>query len=164
MWTPGCGTLDCCSLVLPVSLLLKRRRSARGHCAGVQRQRAPGRPGKPPRSAAEADADIWHVYSCHIPAISTWSVKDDLSALVSAHTWAAASSGKRPPVFGIIDYYIGPSAGPRFQQNWFSLRLSIQTGYAEQLKMAPATMRQMRVFRMAIRRYPLLLDSFLWMA
>ena len=38
-----------------------------------------------PKSAAEADADIWHVYSCHIPVISTWSVKDDLSALVSAH-------------------------------------------------------------------------------
>ncbi len=38
-----------------------------------------------PKSAAEADADTWHVYSCHIPVISTWSVKDDLSALVSAH-------------------------------------------------------------------------------
>ena len=37
------------------------------------------------KRAAEADTDIWHVYSCHIPVISTWSVKDDLSALVSAH-------------------------------------------------------------------------------
>ena len=47
--TPGCGTLDGPSLVLPVSLLLKQRRSARGHSGGVQLQRAPGRPGKPPR-------------------------------------------------------------------------------------------------------------------
>ncbi len=31
--TPGCGTLDSPSLVLPVSLLLKQRRSARGHSA-----------------------------------------------------------------------------------------------------------------------------------
>ncbi len=59
--TPGCGTLDSpsrLSLVLPVSLLLKQRRSARGHSAGVQLQRAPGRPGPAPKSAAEADADI----------------------------------------------------------------------------------------------------------
>jgi hypothetical protein len=82
--TPGCGTLNGPSLVLPVSLLLKWRRSARGHCAGVLRQRAPGRPGKPPRVLLRP-MDIWHVYSCHIPVISTWSVKDDLSALVSAH-------------------------------------------------------------------------------
>jgi hypothetical protein len=84
---PGCGTLDGPSLVLPVSLLLKQRRSARGHCAWGAAAKSAWETRQTPKSAAEADADIWHVYSCHIlvPVISTWSVKDDLSALVSAH-------------------------------------------------------------------------------
>ena len=43
--TLGFGTLASPSLVLPVSLLLKRKRSARG--AGLTQQRAPGRPGGP---------------------------------------------------------------------------------------------------------------------
>ncbi len=51
-------------------------------CSGKERL---GDQASPPKSAAGVDADIWHVYSCHTPVISTWSVKDDLSALVSAH-------------------------------------------------------------------------------
>ena len=67
--TPGCGTLGSpsLSLVLPVSLLLKQRRSARGHSAGVQLQRAPGRPGpgKPPRVLLR----LMQTYDMYIPVI-----------------------------------------------------------------------------------------------
>ncbi len=63
--TPGCGTLDGPSLVLPVSLLLKQRRSARGHRAGVQLQRAPGRLGKPPRVLLR----LMQTYDMYIPVI-----------------------------------------------------------------------------------------------
>ena len=65
--TPGYGTLDSPSLVLPVSLLLKQRRSARGHSAGVQLQRAPGRPwpGKPPRVLLR----LMQTYDMYIPVI-----------------------------------------------------------------------------------------------
>ena len=38
---------------------------------------------------------------------------------VSPESWAAARSGKRPLAFRIIEYYIGPSAGPRFKQITF---------------------------------------------
>ena len=58
----------------------------RSQCRGAAAKSAwKTRARQAPKSAAEADADIWHVYSCHIPVISTWSVKDDLSALVSVH-------------------------------------------------------------------------------
>ena len=64
--TPGCGTLGSpsLSLVLPVSLMLKQRRSGRGHSAGAQLQRAPGRPGpgKPPNT----DEDIVPVFLTNI--------------------------------------------------------------------------------------------------
>ena len=58
----------------------------RSQCRGAAAKSAwKTRARQAPKSAAEADADIWHVYSCHIPVISTRSVKDDLSALVSVH-------------------------------------------------------------------------------
>jgi hypothetical protein len=61
--TLGCGTLDGPSLVSPVSLLLKRRGSARG--AGLQRQRAPGRPGWP----ASVRLRLMQTYDMYIPVI-----------------------------------------------------------------------------------------------
>ncbi len=62
----GCGTLDAPILVLPVSLLLKRRRSARG--AGLQRQRAPGRPCGPARVLLRR----MQTYDMYIPVIYLW--------------------------------------------------------------------------------------------
>jgi hypothetical protein len=59
----GFGTLAGHSLVLPVSLLLKRRRSARG--AGVTRQRAPGRPGGP----GNVQQRLMLTYDIHKPVI-----------------------------------------------------------------------------------------------
>jgi hypothetical protein len=65
--TPGYGTLDGPSLVLPVSLLLKQRRSARGHsasagplqgCSCKERLEDPGQASPRAKSAAEADTDI----------------------------------------------------------------------------------------------------------
>ena len=61
--TLGFGTLAGPSLVLPVSLLLKRRRSARG--AGVTLQRAPGRPCGP----GNVQQRLMLTYDIHKPVI-----------------------------------------------------------------------------------------------
>ena len=61
--TLGFGTLAGPSCVLPVSLLLKQRRSARG--AGVLLQRAPGRPG----GLARVLPRLLLTYDMHIPVI-----------------------------------------------------------------------------------------------
>jgi hypothetical protein len=36
-------------------------------------------------AAAQADVDIWHEYTCHIPVIYPWSVKVALFELESCH-------------------------------------------------------------------------------
>ncbi len=64
--TPGCGTLDGPSLVLPVSLLLKQRRSARG--AGLLPQRKPGRPGWP--ASVLLSLRLMQTYDMYIPCLS----------------------------------------------------------------------------------------------
>ncbi len=61
--TPGCGTLDSPSLVLPVSLLLKQKRPARGYSAGVQLQRALKDDLSALVSAYMLRMRLWHAWS-----------------------------------------------------------------------------------------------------
>ncbi len=91
--TLGCGFLASLSFVLQPSLLLKHRRSARGAWVRLGDQEG--------QQVCcwgwcRVMADIWHVYSCHLPVTFAWLVNNSLFVLVSAHMprmclWHASS-------------------------------------------------------------------------